>query len=250
MTNFGETQVRANLEALHELKPQMQELKQTVGSYISTVQDAILKRRTDYQSKLTQLRSSENQLKTEIEMNKKLREQLLEELSNEMRNRDQSSVKLDEMKIQQESLEKEKANFTKQLDEIEVQISDKLRQINEQRDIMKNQTTLVNDKLYQFEQLLGLRIEHSSKLEEDEEGEEEETDMITFIFKNIDPKDFSHEASFILDPVKVHIVHSDPPLPEDVLKQATDMFLETKEISYLWKFMRSAFRETLVSLQR
>ena len=246
---MAESQVRANIEALQALKPQMQDLKQVINSYISFVQDAILKRRTDYQSKLSQLKSHEVQLKAEIEMNKKLREQLLEELSSEMRNRDQSSVKLEEMKIQEENIQRQKTEFSKQLEEIESQISSKIRQINEQRDIMKNQTTLVNDKLYQFEQLLGLRIEHSNMADYSlAEGDpENEIDTIIFIFKNIDPKDFSREASFTFDPVNVAILISDPPLPEAVFSEAIKLFLDTKEIAYLWKFLRSALQTELVS---
>ncbi|KAG0676981.1 hypothetical protein C6P40_005407 [Pichia californica] len=250
MQNNMETQVRVNLENLQALKPQIQELKQVVGSYIHSVQDSIIKRRTEYQTKLSQLRSTETQLKLEIEMNKKLREQLLEELSSEMRNRDQSSVKYEEMKIQQEDLEKQRGEFNKQLEEIETLIATKIRQINEERDIMKNQTILVNDKLYQFEQLLGLRIEQS--FADDDEIDNDETsegDMITFIFRNIDPKDFSKEASFVFDPMNVKIISSEPPLPEETFTEAIDIFVKTKEIAYLWKYMRSSFQSLLVSSQ-
>lgn len=247
---MAESQVRANIEALQALQPQMQDLKQAVSSYILYVQDAILKRRTEYQSKLSQLKSQETQLKSEIEMNKKLREQLLEELSTEMRNKDQSSIKLEEMKIQEESIQKQKDVFSKQLEEIESQIGSKIRQINEQRELMKNQTTLVNDKLYQFEQLLGLRIEHSNITDDSAiDGTlDNEIDTIIFIFNNIDPKDFSREASFVFDPVNVTILSSNPQLPAKVYSEAINLFLDTKEIAYLWKYLRSALQSELVSL--
>lgn len=246
MQTVTEGQVRKNLESLQALKPQMQQLKQIVESYLLSVQDSILKRRTEYHTKLSQLRSAETQLKLEIEMNKKLREQLLEDLSIEMRNRDQSSVKFEEMKIQQESLEKQKVEFSKKQEELENEISNKIRQINEQRDIMKNQTSLVNDKLYQFEQLLGLRIEQT--IDDDNDDNDDAIGAIKFIFHNIDPKDFSREASFIFDPVNVKIISSSPVLSEDKYTEAIKVFLETKEISYLWKYMRSAFQTELLSL--
>ena len=256
----SENQVRANMAALDALKPQMEDLKRLVSNYISTVQDALLKRRTTYQMRLSQLKSVEVKLKSDIEMNKRLREQLLEELSSEMRNKDQSSVKVEEMKIQQENLERQKKDFSRQLEEIESQISEKMRAISEQREVMKNQTFLVNDKLFQFEQLLGMRIEQSrhniqnpaiaenAKDDDDDDDDDDDViDAVTFTFKNVDPNDFSNEVSFIFDPEKVEILSSDPVLPRETYSEAIRIFTTSKEIGYLWKFMRSALRSKLLS---
>jgi chromosome segregation ATPase len=250
--NAAETQVRVNIESLKALQPQMQDLKNVVTDYISTVQNAILKRRTDYQIKLSQLKTIEAQLSSKIEMNKKSRELLLEELSHEMRNRDQSSIKLEEMKIQQENLEKEKQNFIKQLDEIELQISNKIKQINEQRDVMKNQTTLVNDKLFQFEQLLGLRIKglaFESIDDLDDEQNDENSETIKFIFNNVDPNNFARSVFFTFDPVSTSIISSEPELSKEIYDQAIKIFIESKEIVFLWKFMRSSLQAKLLTSQ-
>lgn len=254
----SEGQVRANIDALNALKPQMEELKREVSKYVSSIQEAILKRRTTYQMKLSQLKSVEVKLKSDIEMNKRLREQLLEELSSEMRNKDQSSVKVEEMKIQQENLERQKKEFGIQLEQIENQITEKIRTINEQRDIMKNQTFLVNEKLFQFEQLLGMKIEQSrvnvhttgnvdDGVDEDEDDDDDAIDAVTFIFKNVDPSNFSNEVSFVFDPEMVSIVSSTPKLSQDIYEEAIRIFSSSREIGYLWKFMRSALRTELLS---
>lgn len=249
----SEAQVRTSIDALKALRPQMQELENTVSDYITTVQNAILKRRSEYQTKLAELKSMERRLYKEIESNKASREELLEKLSKDMQNRDQSSLKYEEMKIQKENLEKEKESFTNQLDEIEKQISNKLREINVQRDSIKNQTTLVNDKLYQFEQLLGLRIESSafqSSRDDDEYGDNtnstSQSETIKFVFKNVDPNDFKRTVSFTFDSVTASITASDPELPSEILSQGAEILLESKEIVYMWKFMRSALQGKLL----
>lgn len=251
----SETQVRLSIDALKALQPQIQDLQNIVSDYITTVQNAILKRREDYQTKLSQLKSMRNQLDLEIESNKICREKILEKLSKEMQSRDQSSLKYEEMKIRKESLEKEKESFTNQLDEIETQISSKIREINEQRDSVKNQTTLVNDKLYQFEQLLGLRIEnpafHSSRDSGDDDNDDDDdsssnSETIRFIFKNVDPNDFKRTVSFTFDPLTTSITASNPELPPEIMSQGAKILIESKEIVYMWKFMRSALQAKLL----
>lgn len=250
--NETEVQIRRNIHAVEGLRPQMEELKRVVLEYIASVQNAMLKRRTEYQLRLSQLRSAEVQLKSEIEMSNTLRSRLLEELSEEMRHRDQSSVKLEEMKIQKAALEKERDQFDKNLAEIELQISSKIKQINAQKDRMKNQTAMVNERLFQFEQLLGLRIEHAY-LEQDVGSREDDAgdagdrhEAIVFYFKNVDPHDFAREVSFTFDPATVSVVDSAPLLSREDFSQATKLFLETKEIALLWKFMRSALQTRLL----
>ncbi|GMM44064.1 hypothetical protein DAPK24_006390 [Pichia kluyveri] len=252
----AEAQVRNNIQSLKSLKPEMDNLKNSINEYIANVQNTILKNRASYQVKLSQLKSTEMQLKAEIESNKLLREQLYEELSNEMRNKDQSSIKVEEMKIQEENLEKEKLQLTKDLENIEIEIVNKTREINEQKDSLKNQTNLVNDKLYQFEQLLGLRIEPYSKTENEIENEDNtnqnDTDeigveKIKFIFKNVDPSDFAREVWFVFDPESVSIVSTYPEIPTETCDEIIKNFIHTKEIGLLWKQMRYSLQKKLLS---
>ncbi|OUT20004.1 hypothetical protein CAS74_004737, partial [Pichia kudriavzevii] len=65
-----ELQLRENIHVLQGLQPEMQDLKNTVAEYIENVQNAILKRRADYQRTLSHLKSTETKLKSEIKMNK------------------------------------------------------------------------------------------------------------------------------------------------------------------------------------
>lgn len=242
-------QIEENIDVLKNLKPQMTELQEIANNYLSTVRNAILKRRTEHQVKLSQLKSEDQKLKAEIERNKSARQELLEELAKEMRRRNESSTQVEEMKVQQESLERETAEFSKKIQDIETQISSKLRQISEQRDLLRNQTALVNDKLFQFEQLLGLRIvniEDDDILANGEGVEEEKTESIKFMFKNVDPEDFTREVSFTLDPVAVKIVRSDPELPANVYSEAIETFVNTREIVFLWKHMRASLQKKIL----
>lgn len=246
-----ELQLRENIHVLQGLQPEMQDLKNTVAEYIENVQNAILKRRADYQRTLSHLKSTETKLKSEIKMNKSLRDQLIQDLSNEMRRRDELSVKYEEMRVQQENLELQELQYSKQLADVENKIAVKLREVNEQRNKAKNQTTLVNDKLFQFEQLLGLSIENclTENTNSGDEGEDAntETEQIKFTFRNVDPNDFSREVFFVFDPLKAEIVFSNPELQPEVLKKGTQIFTETKEIGFMWKFMRFSLQEKLVS---
>ncbi|ONH74287.1 putative kinetochore protein SPC25 [Pichia kudriavzevii] len=233
-----ELQLRENIHVLQGLQPEMQDLKNTVAEYIENVQNAILKRRADYQRTLSHLKSTETKLKSEIKMNKSLRDQLIQDLSNEMRRRDELSVKYEEMRVQQENLELQELQYSKQLADVENKIAVKLREVNEQRNKAKNQTTLVNDKLFQFEQLLGLSIENclTENTNSGDEGEDAntETEQIKFTFRNVDPNDFSREVFFVFDPLKAEIVFSNPELQPEVLKKGTQIFTETKEIGFMW----------------
>lgn len=244
-------QVQENIEVLKALAPKMIELQRVANTYLSTVRNSILKRRTEYQVKLSQLKLSEQNLKVEIERNKTARQELLEELAKEMRRRNESSTQVEEMKVQQEAIEKETAEFSEKLEELESQITVKLRQINEQRELLRNQTALVNDRLFQFEQLLGLRIENTggesmniSTFEH--ENEEEKMELIKFSFKNVDPEDFTREVSFSFDPCSVSVVSSEPELPKSIYDEATKIFVDSKEIMYLWKFMRASLQSCIL----
>lgn len=251
ISDVNTRQIESSIAALRELQPKMDELKRVANTYLSTVKNAILKKRTDYQVKLSQLRSNEEQLKSEIERNKSARQELLEELAKEMRRRNESSKQVEEMKIQQESIEKEKREFTAKLEEIELQITTKLRQVNEQQEQLRNQTAMVNGKLFQFEQLLGLRIENTGEVAKDismadDDNHQEPAELIRFIFKNVDPEDFAREVSFVFDPVSVMVVSSEPHLPQEVYDEATSVFVNSKEIVNLWKFMRTSLQSKIL----
>ncbi|TID30092.1 hypothetical protein CANINC_001316 [Pichia inconspicua] len=246
----SQKQIEENIDLVNTLGPQMIELQEIANDYLSTVRNAILKRRTEHQIKLSQLRSHDQKLKAEIERNKSARQKLLEELAKEMKRRNESSTQVEEMRIQQESLQKETEEFTKKIQDLESQIGLKLRQITEQRDLLRNQTGLVNDKLFQFEHLLGLRIENTGYdtiLPIDENLVTEKTDLIKFVFKNVDPEDFTREVSFTLDPVSLKILRSHPELPISVYNEAVQIFVDTKEIVYLWKYMRASLQKEILS---
>lgn len=242
----SDTKVRLQLDSLVLLKAQMDELRNYIHSYIKNVQDLIIKKKTKYEVKLSEFQNVENQLNNEIDKFKNLRENLLKELSVDILSKDESVVKFNEMKIKQDELNNQKQEFVQKLNDLEEELNSKLLEINKQKDIIKNQTDFVNDKLFQFEQLLGLRIENFSPSNLDNSGSSD-IEMIKFVFKNIDPNDFNAEVYFTFDPVKLSIYDSFPELDPSFNDTAVQAFVKSKDITVLWKLMRSELRKAILS---
>lgn len=240
----AEKQLRESLKSVESLKPNMAHLKSVLGEYVLQLQQSIIRNKTQYEQKLSQLKDSEARLKHEIVSNQQMRETLLEELSHELRNKEQSAVKVNEMKIQQDTLIKQRDDMSAQLQQVEVEIAAKIKEINQQRELMKNQSTLINDKLFQFEQLLGLRIESYPLTEETDNPQSFEA--IKFVFNNIDPSDFNRQVFFVYDPEQVSIILCEPSLDPEITDHAMSIFTKTKEIGVLWKYMRTQLRNKLL----
>lgn len=239
METPAEKQLEASVESLDALVPKLRDLKQLISTFVSNMHESIAVKRAEYEREIANLQLAENKLLEEIKSSQESRQRLMDEFSKEMADRDSASLNIKEMKLQQENLAKQKEDFESQLQQIRSQIGARLEEISEQRRLIQNQSTIISDKLYQYEQLLGLRIEH-------------EDDIITatgtsikFIFTNVDPENFSREVYFVLNPEELKIIETSPVLKPEFLQEAMSQFLKSKEIGHLWKTVRAELKANL-----
>lgn len=231
------SQLSTAIDSLDNLIPQLGELKTLVSTFVTNIHESIAVKRAEYDREIGNLQIMETSLLEEIQSSKDSRQQLMDEISKEMADRDSASLNIKEMKLQHDNLITQREEFESQLAEIRTQISTKLSEINEQRHLIKNQSTIISDKLYQYEQLLGLKIEHG--------GQEGGDSLIKFIFTNVDPDDFSREVWFVLNPEDLKIIETSPKLSEEILEAAMGEFIKSKEIGQLWKTIRHELKSNL-----
>lgn len=237
METSAEKQLTTAIDSMDGLVPRLEELKMLVSTFVSNIHESIAAKRAEYDKEIGNLQIMENKLVDEIKNSQDSRQQLMDELSKEMADRDSASLNIKEMQLQHDDLVTQKQEFETKLVEIRTQISTKLSEINEQRHLIKNQSTIISDKLYQYEQLLGLKIEHG--------GQEGGDSLIKFIFTNVDPEDFSREVWFVLNPEELKIIETSPKLKEERLETAMEEFIKGKEIGQLWKTIRNELKSNL-----
>lgn len=240
MATPAEQQLSVAIESLDSTIPQLSELKTQVSTFITRVHETIAVKRAEYDREMGNLQLTEAKLMEDIKTSQEARQRLMDEISREMAERDAAALNMKEMKLQHEDLLVQKQEFETQLAEVRAQMDTRLAEISEQRHLIKNQSAIISDKLYQYEQLLGLKIEYGGQT-----AEQGGDTLIKFIFTNVDPDDFSRQVYFVLNPEELVIVESDPKLPEETLKTAMNDFVKSKEIGRLWKTVRAHLKANL-----
>ncbi|VEU22618.1 DEKNAAC103416 [Brettanomyces naardenensis] len=234
--SFPEKQaLEESIESFESLKPQMDALRLKVQDHLKRIQSTLITKRASYEKALSELGNHERELQAKIKTYEELERQLSEEVNKEVQDRDNSSMKVREMKLQEEELVRQTKKFKSDIKKLDIEIEQKLRKLNEEKGYIANQTSLIDDKAFQYEQLLGLRIETGG-----------EDSLISFIFKNVDPDDFEREVYFVLDPSEYKTVETSPPLDQEVVGKIMDDFSKHKEIGYLWRDMRRELRRKLL----
>ncbi|QPG73742.1 hypothetical protein FOA43_001055 [Brettanomyces nanus] len=216
-----------SIEEFEKLKPQMDSLRVKVQEHLKNIQSTLISKRATYEKALAELNNEERELDKKIRDFEKLEQQLRQEISKEIQDRDNSSMKVKEMKVQEEQLIEQTSKFQLDIDKVDEEIEKRLKEVTEERNTLTNQRTIIDDRTFQYEELLGMRIETGG-----------ENNQISFIFNNVDPDDFEREVYFVLDPNQYRIVETSPKLDEAAVTRIMDEFRSHKGISYLWRDMR------------
>ncbi|GMM32570.1 hypothetical protein DAMA08_053150 [Martiniozyma asiatica (nom. inval.)] len=252
----GFESMKSKLDNFSKLKPQMDRFNNTLVEFLSKAKSELHKRAVENEREIKQLKKEESEILADIEHLQDIKNALMGELASEMSERDSNSLKLKEMKAQQFEFERQLQVVKTSLVEIGDKIGQKVSEIERSKEMISNQNGVIMDRLYQFERLLGLRIEQAKNVYEEEEEEEEDEEeeqiqtkpsLIKFIFYNVDPDDYEKEVWFVLNATDLVITSSEPPLSSATIEPIVDEFVRDKEVGYLWKKMRLALKSALLA---
>ncbi|KAG7764570.1 hypothetical protein KL946_003250 [Ogataea haglerorum] len=234
MSTAGE--LEQSLQSYEQLKEKMQMLKTRLSEYLEFVQADLLAKKRNYETSMIHLQEKERDLNTKLRTYEGLHNELLEELNRLISDRDASMSRVQQLKIQEEKLLREKKEHENKIQAINDELEDSMKAISERETFITKQSDLIEDKAFQLEQLLGLRMENAGR-----------DNQILFVFRNVDSRDYSREVSFVFDPEKYSIVETDPVLDPGTVKSVMDDFLRHQEIGYLWRDMRREFKRKVRS---
>ncbi len=236
MSSFQEQQaLEQSLNNLDSIRPLMDELRQSLQEHLKDIEQLVIRKRANYEKALAELESQKNELNIKIKKYDEEKNQISLILRREIEDKEKTSIKVREMKAQQERLTKQSEKFHSDIKRLDGEIEAKVQKLNDEKAMLSDQKSKITDKTFQFEQMLGMRIETGG-----------ENNSISFIFKNVDPDNFQREVNFVLDPAKYQIVKTSPELPDTVVSEIMDRFAKHKEIGYLWRDMRIKLREKLL----
>lgn len=236
MNSQEQQALESTIARFEQLQPGMDSMRQAVADHVKEIQKLVIRKRAGFEKELSELNSQESELKMKIEELEDLQKQMSGQMSKEIQERDSTSIKVKEMRIQQEHVEEQIEKFKKDIEGLDEQIGKKMRQLNDEKNMTANEKSTIEDRTFQYERLLGMRIETGGK-----------DNLLSFIFCNVDPDDFEREVYFVLDPATYSIVQTSPELEENRIKEIMDEFSKSKEIMYLWRDMRKALKEKLLS---
>ncbi|KAH3670483.1 hypothetical protein OGAPHI_000998 [Ogataea philodendri] len=220
-----------SLANYEQLKDKMQTLKLRLAEYLQKVQADLLVKKREYETSMLHLQEKERDLNAKLRTYEGLHNELLEELNKLLSDRDASSSRVQQLRIEEEKLVREKAEHEHKIKVINDELEESMKAISARETFITKQSDLIEDKAFQLEQLLGLRMENA--------GTE---NHILFVFKNVDSRDYSREVSFVFDPEKYAIIETDPVLDPDTVKKVMDAFMDHQEIGYLWRDMRKELK--------
>ncbi|KAG7878971.1 hypothetical protein KL905_003634 [Ogataea polymorpha] len=229
-------ELEQSLQGYEQLKEKMQMLKTRLSEYLESVQADLLAKKRNYETSMIHLQEKERDLNTKLRTYESLHNELLEELNRLISDRDASMSRVQQLKIEEEKLLREKKEHENKIQVINDELEESMKAISERETFITKQSDLIEDKAFQLEQLLGLRMENAGV-----------DNHILFVFRNVDSRDYSREVSFVFDPENYSIVETDPVLDPDTVKNVMDNFLRHQEIGYLWRDMRREFKRKVRS---
>lgn len=231
-----DNQLRDSLVQLSALLPELTAVSESVSRERKRIEQILEEKRANYENEKSRLAEQENRLNAQIAAGKQEESQLEAQMAKQVQDRDGSIMRVREMKLQEQELDSQIAKYKQEIGTLERSIEAKLKQLNDEKTFLLNQNSIIDDRAYEYEQLLGLRIETGSK------GHE-----LSFVFRNVDPDNFQREVYFVLDPDTYQVVKTSPQLPEEVVDAIVNKFTKRKEIGVLWREMRKELRQALLN---
>lgn len=236
MSSFQEQQaLEQSLKNLDLVRPLMDELRQSLQEHLKSIEQLVIGKRANYEKALTELENQKSELKAKIKKYDEEKSKISSIIRKEIEDKEKTSIKVREMRAQQEQLTKQSEKFHSDIKSLDREIDANVQKLNNEKTILSDQKSRIADRTFQFEQLLGMRIETGG-----------ENNSISFIFRNVDPDNFQREVYFVLDPAKYQIVKTSPELPDSDVSEIMNRFAKHKEIGYLWRDMRIKLREKLL----
>ncbi|GMF39049.1 hypothetical protein B5S28_g1430 [[Candida] boidinii] len=229
------TGLSASLEQFEKLKNEMTSFQQIFNSHLTALQNELTSRKIQFDKTLSELKDHERDLKTTIRKNQELEKRLISLKNDEIDKYDESKVKIEELRNQQDDLLKQKIKFESQINQIENQITKSNKELQERKNFIQDQSSINDMNIYLYEKNLGLKI-----LSIDNEA-------IRFVFNNIDPDDYLREVWFELDAANWNIISTKPALDPEITKKILNDYFKHKEIGYFWRNMRSELKKKLLS---
>ncbi|GME70645.1 unnamed protein product [Ambrosiozyma monospora] len=216
------------------LKEQLELLKHKLHNYISKVQNHTVSFKASTDAKLAQLSKEGKEIQQSINRLNEDKDSLSKEINNEVAKRDSASLKDKEYALQIEDIEKNIGRMQTEKKELDEEINQLMNAINSKKEFLSNHNNLIDDSILNYEQAMGMRIETGGA-----------DNLLSFVFWNVDPDNFQREVYFVMNPQTYQIVETNPTLEKKKVDNIVDSFKKHKEVGYLWKDMRSAFKEKL-----
>lgn len=225
--------IRSSIEEFEDLQLKMGEFSVEIERKLTEKRAQLIKDKQDHYIKVNELRSQEQKLHSDISNLQVKETKTKENLNLSIEALQAQRLKVDELVRREEELIEQKNELQQQITQLNKVVESTTEDLTRSQASLENQIKRDYPELIKYEIYLGLKIEAI------------DTDLIRFVFSNIDPnkstREFSIELSVGTDTYQVGT--SDPDLGTETTQRLQQEFNAHQELVRFLKTTRNIFRD-------